>query len=43
MERVTDEVRVPDDFVALIEVAQDGQAFTEFGFGSADAEVELGL
>ena len=34
LEGVADEVGVLNDFVALIEVAEDDQAFTEFGLGA---------
>jgi hypothetical protein len=42
LEGVADEVGVLDDFVALIEVAEDDELVAEGVFCGADAEVELG-
>ena len=43
LERVADEVCVLDDFVTLVEVAQDYGAVPERRFGGPDAGVKFGV
>ena len=42
LEGVADEIGVLNNLIALIEVAEDDELFTEGVLGGADAEVELG-